>query len=134
VALFASLFSSLASTVVMPPKKKVAGKSAPAASGDDRVHSRDVELISYPELQERKRQIIKRLDDISVPDAQKKRFKYICGSGKRTPQALPATNRKEHRTVANEEVVPCSSKIDTHWDFVMKGKEQQLHAVFELMK
>jgi hypothetical protein len=111
----------------MPPKKKVAQKSTnrsvATASGDDLVLSSDVELMSYPELLVRKRQIDERLDDISVPDVLKKRTKYSGGSGKGITLASPVTSPdKKSHTVVNDGVISYTSKTDTHWDFVVKGR------------
>jgi hypothetical protein len=91
------------------------------------------EIKSYPELQERKRQIDQRLEDISVPDALTKRSKHSAGSAKIISQASPAASPKESQALANEGFIPHTTKIDTHWDFVIKGKERKLHSEFEWM-
>jgi hypothetical protein len=130
-SLFVFVLESLYSIATMPAKKKFSGRSttgsAPATSGDDRALFRDVELMSYPELQERKRQIDERLKDISIPDALIKRPKYFDGgSGKGISQTSPTAYS---RIVTNEVVIPYTTKTDTHWDFVIKGKERQVYKI-----
>lgn len=130
-----SAVGSALTNTTMPPKLKTAGKStataAAAASttaGNDPAafpNANDVELMSYHGLVERKRRIDERLDYISVPDVSKKRSKPSGSGGKRSDRSSPVASSKESGPTVNEGEVPFTPKTDTHWDFVMKGKEQK---------
>jgi hypothetical protein len=89
------------------------------------MNSIEIELLSYPELLERKRRIDERLAMISIPEAPKTRSKGGSAGGKRSAAKPSPSNSPTALSIVswNETTdIPFAPKTDTHWDFVMKGR------------
>lgn len=122
----------------MPPKRKKAKAAAAAttskstatdnpdpgddANNNDSNKSSNIEVMSYPELLDRKQQMDERLAVVSIPDVPKKRHpkqQQRGGGARSSPTAAAAASIDSNTDLAAE--IPFVPKTDTHWDFVMKG-------------
>ncbi|KAL3922931.1 MAG: hypothetical protein SGILL_001944 [Bacillariaceae sp.] len=87
----------------MPPKRKKAklaatAKAAPDANNNNgNGNSNSIEVMSYPELLDRKQRMGQRLMVVSVPDASKKRSSSSSGGGKQEMMWLGADFQAERK-------------------------------------
>jgi hypothetical protein len=85
----------------------------------------DVSIPNYNELLNRKEEIQERLNVISIPEAaikKKSATTTVTTTSTKASSASPVASPTAALNEKTNNEIPFVPKTDTHWDFVMKGK------------